>query len=602
MKSVFSKFFRIAILLAVLYPVAIFAQYPVKKINITGNETFSSGQIKNQMQLKERGTLKRLFFWRDLLPFDETLLQNDIASIKDFYKKEGFLNVDVDAVTKIDNSVAIDIKVHENQPIIISNVIFNINPNSGKDSSTSLPQDIQKQLRLIKGERFTDNQYKKDLLLINSYYVNNGFPYVLVDPKLSVQDNFVQVVFSINTGQKSFFGEISVQNEQIPSYYIKKQISFSSGDNFSQNELGQSQQQVYELGVFQYVSVNALLDSTTNNQIPVSINVKESARFRTKTGIGYGKEDQVRLFAEVRKIGFLGSVRRITLNAKHSYLEPYNLNLKWVHPAFVWKRTSLTIEPFLRKEREPAYRIRRTGISSSVHKNVSSDIDIFMNYSLEQAKLYTNSLTKEELLANRDISLYNKSGITLGITRDTSVPMFTPNSGSYLSATYTISGLGFNSSFHYHRFLAEAHFFRKINESTVLALKTKWGVIETWQNSIAPIEERFFIGGSSSVRGWARSELGPKSSQGKPLGGNSYIENSIELRFPVWSRLSGVIFMDFGNVWTSSLYFDMNDLHYSPGVGIRLHTPIGPIRVDMASPIFDDKTTFEYHLSVGHAF
>ncbi len=600
MESMFSKLFRIAILLVLLYPVIAFAQYPVKEINISGNETFSSGQIKNQMQLKERGTFKRLFFWRDLLPFDETLLQNDIASIKDFYKKEGFLNVDVNAETKIDNSVSINIKINENQPIIISNVLFNFS--STQDSSISLPQDIQKQISLIKGKRFTDNHYKKDLLLINSYYVNNGFPFVSVDPKLLVQDNLVKVVFNINTGAKSFFGNITVKSEKIPSQYIKKQISFSSGDKFSQNELGQSQQQVYELGVFQYVSVNALLDSTTNNQIPVSINVKESARFRTKTGIGYGKEDQVRLFAEVRKIGFLGSVRRITLNAKHSYLEPYNLNLKWVHPAFVWKRTSLTIEPFIRKEREPAYRIRRTGISSSIHKNVSSDIDIFMNYSLEQAKLFTNSLTKEELLANRDISLYNKSGVTLGITRDTSFPLFTPNSGSYLSATYTISGLGFNSSFHYHRFLAEAHFFREITESTVLAIKTKWGVIETWQNSIAPIEERFFIGGSSSVRGWARSELGPKSTQGKPLGGNSYVENSIELRFPVWSRLSGVIFMDFGNVWTSSLYFDINDLHYSPGLGIRLHTPIGPIRFDVASPIFDDKTTFEYHLSVGHAF
>ncbi len=104
------------------------------------------------------------------------------------------------------------------------------------------------------------------------------------------------------------------------------------------------------------------------------------------------------------------------------------------------------------------------------------------------------------------------------------------------------------------------------------------------------------------MRGWSRAELGPHNAEDVPIGGNSLLEASIELRHPIGGLLSGVIFSDFGNVWTGSFNYELGDLRYALGFGLRVGTPIGPIRLDFARPIYDEDTAWQFYLSVGHAF
>ena len=104
------------------------------------------------------------------------------------------------------------------------------------------------------------------------------------------------------------------------------------------------------------------------------------------------------------------------------------------------------------------------------------------------------------------------------------------------------------------------------------------------------------------MRGWARAELGPQADDGTPIGGYSLLEGSVALRFPIIGIVSGAMFSDFGNVWMESYSFKFDDLRYAAGLGIRVSTPIGPIRLDVARPVFDDETTGQIHISVGEAF
>jgi outer membrane protein insertion porin family len=137
----------------------------------------------------------------------------------------------------------------------------------------------------------------------------------------------------------------------------------------------------------------------------------------------------------------------------------------------------------------------------------------------------------------------------------------------------------------------------------VLATRLRLGGINSYDdNEFVPIEDRFFAGGSSSVRGWARAMLGPKDDEGTPIGGNSLIELSVELRYPIFGILSGVVFTDAGNVQLDKFSYDLGDLHYAAGLGIRIATPIGPVRVDVARPIFDDDHDTQLHINVGQAF
>jgi outer membrane protein insertion porin family len=202
----------------------------------------------------------------------------------------------------------------------------------------------------------------------------------------------------------------------------------------------------------------------------------------------------------------------------------------------------------------------------------------------------------------RYTGLYDKSMINLGLNWDTSFPMFTPTQGFLTSINFQYNGVITAVEYPFQKLLLDLRNYHKIH-STVLALKLKiGGILPIRNNDFIPVEERFYSGGSYSVRGWARQELGPKDPTGRPVGGKSVFEFSTEFRYPIYDIVRGVAFMDFGNVWIESYTWKLNEIRYSLGLGIRIRTPIGPVRLDAARPIFDEETRIQVHFSVGHAF
>ncbi|NOR76608.1 MAG: BamA/TamA family outer membrane protein, partial [Draconibacterium sp.] len=109
-------------------------------------------------------------------------------------------------------------------------------------------------------------------------------------------------------------------------------------------------------------------------------------------------------------------------------------------------------------------------------------------------------------------------------------------------------------------------------------------------------------GGSNSVRGWSRSNLGPKDESGRPIGGKSLLEGSAELRFSAGKKIILATFCDMGNVWEEAFSYKLNELRYSVGTGIRIKTPIGPVGFDFARPVFDRDTKWQFHFNIGHSF
>jgi outer membrane protein assembly factor BamA len=177
------------------------------------------------------------------------------------------------------------------------------------------------------------------------------------------------------------------------------------------------------------------------------------------------------------------------------------------------------------------------------------------------------------------------------------------------------AGKWLGGDYDYYELTGEARYYKAFGRS-VIAVRARGGSIDgigdTPEDLTVPFYKRYFLGGATNLRGWGRFDVSPLSGGGLPIGGHSFMNFSTELRVPIWKQLGGVVFLDGGNVWTRSWDFNMNDLLYDVGPGLRYNTPIGPIRADIGYQLNripgllvngkPEPRRFRFHFSIGQAF
>jgi outer membrane protein insertion porin family len=586
----------------------------VKNVEFKDNKTFSDGDLHQQILMKGISGFKKTILGKQPDEYSEEIeeiIDGDLKRLIHFYQTEGFLNVQIDTpavmIYEKEKMVNVIYTIHEGEPIRVANVEVLFDPDSSNFAKNmdTIFTEVLKSIKLNIGSRFRDDDLQNDQETILQKFNNEGYPYTEIQPKLNVDQtkSLVEIIWKITPGSECFFGEITITgNIRTDSDKIFKQLLIAEGDLYSQQKIEKSQQRIFALGVFQIVSFTSTLTPQKNKIIPIEINITEAPKLTNKLGIGYGSEDKFRIFINMRRLGIFGWPHRLDLLLKRSAREPHNVDLKWLIPAFFSHKTAFTLNPFFRQENEPGYRVERLGIKTSLLHKITLYLKGSLSYLFEKVTEDTTGFGDQPSNINRDEDLYNKAGPIVGLTFDNSQPLFNPNSGYFVALTLKANGWLVKSEFVYYKILFDIRKYIYLG-SIVLATKIKIGNIRPRDElGFIPVEDRFYAGGMSSVRGWSRQELGPKDPTGNPIGGNSLIEGSGELRYPIFNIIAGVAFLDFGNVWIPSNFYKLNDLRYSVGAGIGISTPVGPARIDFAHPIFDEKQTWEVHFTIGHAF
>lgn len=576
--------------------------YQIKSVVFMGNFSFSSQALVEQMALAPQKGLKRLFKKTPSVFFDREVLRADMNQLTRFYQQEGYLNVHIALAKEKTNpkrrTISLTIDVQEGLPVKISLVKYTYSSN--QDSTA--PWDVSG-LRLHAGQRFRDEALKQDIDRLILYLTNSGFPYAKTGYHLEVDQaaNSVAVTFQIDPGPASTFGAVVIEGRgQSTERTIRRQLAFQPGDVFQKKALDKSQRQLYNLNIYEIATVTALLPKPPQPEIPVQVTVKEAPRFTTKLGVGFGKEERFRTFVNFQWLQFFGGARRFNIQFKHSYIEPYHVDVRLMQPAFFSPGVTLGINPFVRRQVEPGYRLSRNGANLFVQKIIGSVLIAGITYTFEQVDIDLNSIADQSF--DKELKgLYNKSSVLLGFSLNTTDNPFAPTTGFRHSLTAKYSGIG-PSDYHYTKWMIDLRYFRKL-PGFIAATRFSLGKLSSLDASgVIPVEDLFFSGGANSVRGWGRQEIGPHDALGKPAGGNSLVEASVEGRFPIWASLQGALFGDAGNVWPDQPIFSFDQIRYSVGVGLRFQTPIGPLRFDIARPVFDVENGYYWHLTVGEAF
>lgn len=611
MRKLLAPYFISLIILLLLQSLAYSQEnYEVRKITFQGNKTLKKDFLLDRMALKEASSLAQLLSKKEPFLYNSELVNADLQRLIAIYQSEGFIDARVTLLPLIINhkkkTVNIILDLEEGKPILVDTVSYHVNENFSAQKLDSISKKVFTKLTLLKSKRFRDQDLLDDIQIIVDAFQNLGYVYAKVDYNLTIdlEQQKTGIKYTITPGELCYVGQTTIEGrKRVPEKLIRRQISFKEGEIYNKSMLVKTRENLYSLQLFKVASVlpNANAD-TLNNQIPVNIYLEEANRFSTKFGVGYGTEDKFRAFAELNFKGFLGAARRLNLVFKHSGIMPYSANLRWIQPQFIVKNGSIILNPFIERKSEPGYEIRTYGLNVPINYQITPDLSTTLTYYYENVR---QNIEEGDALAidpEEKKFLYSKSGLLISTLYNSSKPQFSPIKGTYLSAGYKLNGFIFGGKFNYGRLWSEFRQYQEV-KNVVLAFRFMLGGIHSQDDSqFVPVEDRFYSGGSNSVRGWNRSELGPKRESGTPLGGKSIIESNIEARIPLFWLISGVLFLDAGNVWQDSFNYPLKDLAYAVGGGIRIKTPIGPIRLDIGFPVGNEKKSPQFFISVGQAF
>ncbi|MFQ5707094.1 MAG: outer membrane protein assembly factor BamA [bacterium] len=578
----------------------------VEDLKFKGNKAISSRKLKKAIQTQANPWTRFFLFWKRSKLFDEETFLNDLLRIEKLYHKEGYLEAIVSnydlKYNKKHDEVNIVVYIQEGQPTTVGRVEF---LDSNHSELSRITKDFHKKVKLKTGKRFREADLIADYNTIIDRFSNLGYPYIEAKVKtvLDPKSHTVVLNWYLDPGPYCVVGPITITgNKNVSDKVIKRGLGFKEGQQFQQRKLQNAQSQIYRLELFRFVGLSASNLDQRPKEIPIEVRVKETVLRTLKIGAGYGSEESVRATAQWRHRNFLGGARILRAQAKHSTkLLPLQLELELSQPYFLGNRNDLVVKPFFIWQDEKSFEAKRVGLETTFNRQLTRRTNFFVTTRVERDTIRVKGEGAPAELAN----LYNKSVLQAGLRRNSADQLFTPTKGSVSSLVLEQAGVPLNSRFKYIKLYGEFRKYLQIKTGYVFAYRIFLGTMNPVRGSReTPVEERYFSGGSYSVRGWRRQLLGP-TIDGIPVGGNSVLEGSFELRNPIYKGLSGALFLDYGNVWQEWDGYDLLGLKYALGAGLRYRTPIGPFRFDFAWKLnkqeFDDKN-YEIHISIGQAF
>jgi outer membrane protein assembly complex protein YaeT len=343
--------------------------------------------------------------------------------------------------------------------------------------------------------------------------------------------------------------------------------------------------------------------SPPDTVVPVKIRLEEKPPREIKVGLGYGTEEQLRGQVRWRNNNWLGGARRLEVGVKASFIAR-ELDLHFLQPHFLSPENRFMVNLGPQQFDEPGYFLNATRLQPRLERKFSDRLTGFLGYRLE----YDN-VTDVPAASLRALGPFDKkgllSGLSAGFLWNHANDPLNPTTGWVLSFAAEEVGGFLGGRFDFYKLQSEIKGYYPLAEKTVFASRLKIGFAEPLHGGEeVPIFERFYSGGSASVRGYGRSRLGPLSTSDDPLGGRSLIEGSFELRQQFTEKIGGALFVDFGQVSLRSFDVPVDDLRFSAGVGGRYTTPAGPVRLDLGFPFRppNGDRAWQIHFSIGQSF
>ncbi len=541
----------------------------VEDVRFQGNKTFSRRTLLKLMVTRPSGFL-------DKVPFSERALKDDVKALRDFYRNEGFLDAQVKvASVERDSSrfrVSVVIAIEEGPRTRVADVAFFGN----RVFSDSVLQTL---VKTRSGEPLISSRIDKDVHRVLNYLADRGYLEAEVSPEVRIdRDRHVAVVeFTINEGSQIRVRNIRIEGlEKVRPRTVLRELRFRKGDVLRMSAIRESIQRLYRTGLFRSVEIVPLLKEPRDGDRDVVVRVSELDFGQVEFGIGFGTFEKVRTSLEVSYGNLFGLGQKIGLRGRASFVLQRG-ELAYSTPWTFGVPVKTDLNGYYEVHDEPSY------------NGVFHGLRLVVGTQAHQKKAFRVSLRREDvkwykLLGEppKDFSAKNTRSITGSYVFDVRNDLFNPTRGTYFRVATEIAGLGHPGTNQFVKATVDWRGYRPWRTGVVLASALRVGWVQQYgQSTEVPIQERFFAGGARTLRGFGEKMVGPLTSGGIPKGGTlSLVVNFFELRFPIYRILSAATFFEAGNVWGDWHSGTLRHLRWVLGVGLRVHSPLGVLRLD----------------------
>ena len=498
--------------------------------------------------------------------------------------------VEVSQATSGEDTV-ITIEVTPNDPVLIETIDISIRGAAEEDPTynrilTSLP--------LQKGAIFVSGEYEATKATLIDQAQDLGyfeFAFTESEVRVSRRQLTANIKLTADSGVRYTFGDILFEQNAFSKAFLQRWVPFAEGDPYQSGLIGELTQNLQNSGYFKSVRVIPLQDRRYGTTVPIKVDLTRKDNNEVAVGVGFATDTGPRTKLTWGK----------PLINRRGHSADAELGLSE-------HRQNISLSYRIPRRNEPLYNY--WGIEYGLKKDTTGDTDSFLNTLNFQRVSRTVSQWTESIFLRWERERFTVSnvqrttdlvlpGVSYSRSRSKGTPF--PYWGQAASVQLLGGSKRVLSSIDFLKTVGTFRYLRALSDRNTIIGSVQYGAIHSNDFLSVPVSQRFFAGGDRSVRGFRYRDLSPRAfspdnPEGEAVGGRFLEVLSLEYNYRFLDRWSGALFTDAGRAFNSF----SEPYSVGAGFGIRWQSPVGPFRVDIATPISDnDEGGIRVHLSLG---
>ena len=579
--------------------------FDLAEITSEGNETLSDEAIYELMTIETRDHFDLKL--EDRLPYVIEDIVTGRDQVAEYYTLLGRSNAEVTLLDPVFASASADKRATVRLRIVEGKVFRNGAINLGMPPDPSLVEKFAQIEAEYADQIFVPSVSRQIQTRLKRIATDAGYFEAQVEVTAEEpfdQGEVVRVNFSTeaNYGRQFRIDAIKFSgNEKVKDRYFQRMFADQIGETLDPAEMNEVVSDMLSSGAFRRVTGSVVVVDREQGLLDFVGEVEEADRRELGLFGGYGTYEGPIIGFSFRHLNMLGLVHRFDAKIEAS-LRGYTGDVIYTDPHFLWTDWRATAGIFSRNRYNEGYSKLEGGLRFGLSRNF---YDVH-NLTFFAQGGYTDITDADIVQPFLGKEHYVDSFVGISYELAKLDDRASPTKGYFFQVSNSIASTALGGEFDYVRSFLKLNYYLPLGP-TKLRLGARTGAaipLDGGDSEVLPIDLRFFSGGSRSVRSFTERDLGPKDPGGYPIGGEFFTTFNIEYEIPLVGPLSLAVFTDAGNLIYEFSNASLDDMHYAAGAGLRLNSPLGPLRVDYGHNMNQEEgePSGSIHVGFGIAF